>query len=174
MANVNEFAAKTSIDDTSAAVLVDQNNNVGYIMDLDVLAEKVLDNITNKTFANHVGGSSAATLLAQLSTLNGKIPSVSEFSVTAASNVVIDVSKCETFGKFMSIKVTGHTTADKANATLFSWSGVSSRDAFVFPLAIGARWDISRVGYGFVSGTDVKGTVPSGDYFHVVLGIIAA
>lgn len=70
MANVKDFTKKTTIEDNAAAVLVDQSSNAGSIIDLDTLADKVLDKLTSKTFTNQVGGSSAATLLAQLSTLN--------------------------------------------------------------------------------------------------------
>lgn len=70
--NANSLPAKTDLGTNDSAIVVDQTTNAGALVDLDVLADKVLDRITSKTFANQVGGSSAATLLAQLSTLNSK------------------------------------------------------------------------------------------------------
>lgn len=70
--NANSLPAKTDLGSNDSAIVVDQTTNAGALVDLDVLADKVLDRISSKTFANQVGGSSAATLLAQLSTLNSK------------------------------------------------------------------------------------------------------
>lgn len=73
--NANSLPSKTDLGTNDSAIVVDQTTNAGALVDLDVLADKVLDRITSKTFANQVGGSSAATLLAQLSTLNSnKVP----------------------------------------------------------------------------------------------------
>lgn len=68
--NANSLPAKTELGANDSAIVVDQTSNAGALVDLDVLADKVLDRISSKTYANQVGGSSAATLLAQLSTLN--------------------------------------------------------------------------------------------------------
>ena len=81
--NANSLPAKTDLGTNDSAIVVDQTTNAGALVDLDVLADKVLDRITSKTFANQVGGSSAATLLAQLSTLNSKIPYVFISAITA-------------------------------------------------------------------------------------------
>lgn len=70
--NANSLPAKTDLGTNDSAIVVDQTTNAGALVDLDVLADKVLDRITSKTFANQVGGSSAATILAQLATLNSK------------------------------------------------------------------------------------------------------
>lgn len=64
------FTTKTAPDGTDNLILFNQNTNVGYQIDYDNLADAILNKITSKTFSNQVGGSSAATLLAQLSTLN--------------------------------------------------------------------------------------------------------
>lgn len=61
---------KTTPAGTDNLILFNQNTNVGYQIDYDNLADAILNKITSKTYANQVGGSSAATLLAQLSTLN--------------------------------------------------------------------------------------------------------
>lgn len=74
--NANSLPAKTDLGTNDSAIVVDQTTNAGALVDLDVLADKVLDRITSKTFANQVGGSSAATLLAQLSTLNSNMKAV--------------------------------------------------------------------------------------------------
>lgn len=71
--NANSLPAKTDLGTNDSAIVVDQTTNAGALVDLDVLADKVLDRITSKTFANQVGGSSAATILAQLSTLNSNM-----------------------------------------------------------------------------------------------------
>ena len=84
--NANSLPAKTDLGTNDSAIVVDQTTNAGALVDLDVLADKVLDRITSKTFANQVGGSSAATLLAQLSTLNSNMPNVSVTSVNAWTN----------------------------------------------------------------------------------------
>ena len=81
--NANSLPAKTDLGTNDSAIVVDQTTNAGALVDLDVLADKVLDRLTSKTFANQVGGSSAATLLAQLSTLNSNIPTVSRITPTA-------------------------------------------------------------------------------------------
>lgn len=82
--NANSLPAKTDLGTNDSAIVVDQTTNAGALVDLDVLADKVLDRITSKTFANQVGGSSAATLLAQLSTLNSnlKIQKFDSISIT--------------------------------------------------------------------------------------------
>lgn len=67
------FTTKTAPDGTDNLILFNQNTNVGYQIDYDNLADAILNKITSKTFSNQVGGSSAATLLAQLSTLNSNI-----------------------------------------------------------------------------------------------------
>lgn len=72
--NANSLPAKTELGANDSAIVVDQTSNAGALVDLDVLADKVLDRISSKTFANQVGGSSAATLLSQLSTLNTNFP----------------------------------------------------------------------------------------------------
>lgn len=64
------FTTKTAPDGTDNLILFNQNTNVGYQIDYDNLADAILNKITSKTFSNQVGGSSAATLLSQLATLN--------------------------------------------------------------------------------------------------------
>lgn len=77
---------KTTPAGTDNLILFNQNTNVGYQIDYDNLADAILNKITSKTFANQVGGSSAATLLAQLSTLNSNKLSKGETVITASRN----------------------------------------------------------------------------------------
>ena len=95
--NANSLPAKTDLGTNDSAIVVDQTTNAGALVDLDVLADKVLDRITSKTFANQVGGSSAATLLAQLSTLNSNL---SPYTVqgTAGNNWYDEFKKAITGG----------------------------------------------------------------------------
>ena len=67
---------KTTPAGTDNLILFNQNTNVGYQIDYDNLADAILNKITSKTYTNQVGGSSAATLLAQLSTLNSNKPNL--------------------------------------------------------------------------------------------------
>lgn len=67
---------KTTPAGTDNLILFNQNTNVGYQIDYDNLADAILNKITSKTYTNQVGGSSAATLLAQLSTLNSNFPAI--------------------------------------------------------------------------------------------------
>ena len=91
--NANSLPAKTDLGTNDSAIVVDQTTNAGALVDLDVLADKVLDRITSKPFANQVGGSSAATLLAQLSTLNSNFASpTSSTSVFRCRDLEFEVS----------------------------------------------------------------------------------
>lgn len=89
--NANSLPAKTDLGSNDSAIVVDQTTNAGALVDLDVLADKVLDRISSKTFANQVGGSSAATLLAQLSTLNSNLSGAKFWvrSVTRAQTITL-------------------------------------------------------------------------------------
>lgn len=87
--NANSLPAKTDLGTNDSAIVVDQTTNAGALVDLNVLADKVLDRITSKTFANQVGGSSAATLLAQLSTLNSKFAG-KEYTIPAGGTLTLD------------------------------------------------------------------------------------
>ena len=89
--NANTLPAKTDLGSNDSAIVVDQTTNAGALVDLDVLADKVLDRITSKTFANQVGGSSAATLLAQLSTLNSNIQS--RYNLHVSANIFTDAGR---------------------------------------------------------------------------------
>lgn len=72
MADVNakDLTTKTSPASTDSMLLFGTSTNEGAKITVDNLADNILGRLTTKTFTNQVGGSSAATILAQLSTLN--------------------------------------------------------------------------------------------------------
>ena len=70
--NANSLTTKTTPASTDSMLLFGTTSNEGSQITYDNLADAILDKISTKTFANQVGGSSAATILAQLSTLNSK------------------------------------------------------------------------------------------------------
>lgn len=71
--NAKDLTAKTSPASTDSMLLFGTTSNEGAKITVDNLADNILSRLTTKTFANQVGGSSAATILAQLATLNSKI-----------------------------------------------------------------------------------------------------
>lgn len=73
--NAKDLTTKTTPASTDSMLLFGTTSNEGAKITVDNLADNILGRLTTKTFANQVGGSSAATLLAQLSTLNSnKVP----------------------------------------------------------------------------------------------------
>ena len=111
--NANSLPAKTDLGTNDSAIVVDQTTNAGALVDLDVLADKVLDRITSKTFTNQVGGSSAATLLAQLSTLNSSF-TVSTFSHTDehfSSSIIWAV-----YGRLCFVSINGNVVNTEAGS----------------------------------------------------------
>lgn len=71
--NAKDLTAKTSPASTDSMLLFGTTSNEGAKITVDNLADNILSRLTTKTFANQVGGSSAATILAQLATLNSNI-----------------------------------------------------------------------------------------------------
>ena len=70
--NAKDLTTKTSPASTDSMLLFGTTSNEGAKITVDNLADNILGRLTTKTFANQVGGSSAATILAQLATLNSK------------------------------------------------------------------------------------------------------
>ena len=70
--NAKDLTAKTSPATTDSMLLFGTTSNEGAKITVDNMKDWVLSGLSTKTFPNQVGGSSAATLLAQLSTLNSK------------------------------------------------------------------------------------------------------
>ena len=91
--NANSLTAKTTPGDNDNLLLFDNSTNNGTKIDYDALADAVLNKLTTKTFTNQVGGSSAATLLAQLATLNSNFASpTSSTSVFRCRDLEFEVS----------------------------------------------------------------------------------
>ena len=70
--NAKDLTTKTTPASTDSMLLFGTTSNEGAKITVDNLAENILGRLTTKTFANQVGGNSAATILAQLATLNSK------------------------------------------------------------------------------------------------------
>ena len=68
--NAKDLTAKTSPASTDSMLLFGTTSNEGAKITVDNLADNILGRLATKTFPNQVGGSSAATILAQLATLN--------------------------------------------------------------------------------------------------------
>ena len=71
--NAKDLTAKTSPASTDSMLLFGTTSNEGAKITVDNLADNILGRLATKTFPNQVGGSSAATILAQLATLNSNI-----------------------------------------------------------------------------------------------------
>lgn len=72
--NAKDLTTKTAPASTDSMLLFGTTTNEGAKITVDNLANNILERLATKTFPNQVGGSSAATILAQLATLNSNIP----------------------------------------------------------------------------------------------------
>ena len=70
--NAKDLTTKTAPASTDSMLLFGTTTNEGAKITVDNLANNILERLATKTFPNQVGGSSAATILAQLATLNSK------------------------------------------------------------------------------------------------------
>lgn len=70
--NAKDLTTKTAPASTDSMLLFGTTTNEGAKITVDNLANDILGRLATKTFPNQVGGSSAATILAQLTTLNSK------------------------------------------------------------------------------------------------------
>lgn len=68
--NAKDLTTKTAPASTDSMLLFGTTTNEGAKITVDNLANNILERLATKTFPNQVGGSSAATILAQLATLN--------------------------------------------------------------------------------------------------------
>lgn len=68
--NAKDLTTKTSPATTDSMLLFGTTTNEGAKITVDNLADNILSRLATKTFTNQVGGSGAATILAQLATLN--------------------------------------------------------------------------------------------------------
>lgn len=80
--NAKDLTTKTAPASTDSMLLFGTTTNEGAKITVDNLANNILERIATKTFPNQVGGSSAATILAQLATLNSN----TTISVTSISS----------------------------------------------------------------------------------------
>lgn len=71
--NAKDLTTKTAPASTDSMLLFGTSTNEGAKITVDNLANNILERLATKTFPNQVGGSSAATILAQLATLNSNI-----------------------------------------------------------------------------------------------------
>lgn len=172
MADINATAlnAKTTPDGTDDLVLFNQNTNVGYKIDYDDLADAILNKLTSKTFANQVGGSSAATLLSQLSTLNSNITPVS-VNLVGANGFTIDTNKSYRVGKLLVIICDGHTTESISSTGQFlSFNSAGTTPCTGATIAVGkgsTRWAVDGVQYAYISTNSLNATLASGIYLHI-------
>ena len=94
--NAKDLTAKTSPASTDSMLLFGTTSNEGAKITVDNLADDILGRLATKTFPNQVGGSSAATILAQLATLNSNMAGAnivctpeSGFTVTIQSGAIV-------------------------------------------------------------------------------------
>lgn len=71
--NAKDLTTKTAPASTDSMLLFGTTTNEGAKITVDNLANNILERLATKTFPNQVGGSSAATILAQLATLNSNL-----------------------------------------------------------------------------------------------------
>lgn len=89
--NAKDLTAKTSPASTDSMLLFGTTSNEGAKITVDNLADNILSRLATKTFPNQVGGSSAATILAQLATLNSNSASSTYFQYkTGSPSAVFD------------------------------------------------------------------------------------
>lgn len=70
--NAKDLTTKTTPDSTDSMLLFGTSTNEGAKITVDNFANYTLAKLASYTYPNQVGGSSAATILAQLATLNSK------------------------------------------------------------------------------------------------------
>lgn len=95
--NAKDLTTKTTPASTDSMLLFGTTTNEGAKITVDNLANNILERLATKTFPNQVGGSSAATILAQLATLNSNL---SPYTVegTAGNNWYDEFKKAITGG----------------------------------------------------------------------------
>lgn len=95
-------------------------------------------------------------------------------TVTAGTNVVIDVNKSYRKGEVGFLAVKGHASAAVTNGALFTFDAQKAlaQTQITFPVGIGGEWNITGAGYGFLGSNNVVGTVASGQYFHILIPLL--
>lgn len=87
--NAKDLTTKTAPASTDSMLLFGTSTNEGAKITVDNLANNILERIATKTFPNQVGGSSAATILAQLATLNSKFAG-KEYTIPTSETLTLD------------------------------------------------------------------------------------
>ena len=89
-------------------------------------------------------------------------------TILPAANVVIDENHSQKKGGYAFICVRGHVTAN-FNTQIFSFSGaIISPANYTIPIGVGAAWEITKTGYGFIGASAFIAKLTSGEYFHIV------
>lgn len=126
-------------------------------------------------FGKDVSGTQTVTAQPTRAEVNA-LTAKTSVSVTASTNVVIDVNNSYKLGKTLFLNVKGHTTANIANAYLLTFSGASPDPYnFTFGIPIGSgAWAIDGIAYGYINQGAVTATIQSGKYFHIAQAFICS
>lgn len=91
--DINTLSAVTAANSDDYILLDRNSTNAVTRMLFSKMADLVLDYLSTKTFTNQVGGSSAATILAQLATLNSNITPITLYNdatgISAGSSIPV-------------------------------------------------------------------------------------
>lgn len=128
--NAKDLTTKTAPASTDSMLLFGTTTNEGAKITVDNLANNILERLATKTFPNQVGGSSAATILAQLATLNSNLNA----KVNGAQAFRVDGNKA--------VRLTNQTGARPCSALVFGWGTIA---------IVGLQYN------GFVSATFLTG-----------------
>lgn len=113
--NAKDLTTKTTPASTDSMLLFGTTSNEGAKITVDNLADNILGRLSTKTFPNQVGGSSAATLLAQLSTLNSNSATMNHSAYTPTFTNCGTIERIQFYyyqaGKFLLISGRFHVTA---------------------------------------------------------------
>lgn len=92
-----------------------------------------------------------------------------DLTVTAGANVTLGANKACIIDGFIYLSIKGKANAAISNAVVATISGDKNFvSPTTIPVGIGAEWNITSAGYGFLSGKTITATVASGSWFHIV------
>lgn len=91
--NAKDLTTKTAPASTDSMLLFGTTTNEGAKITVDNLANNILERLATKTFPNQVGGSSAATILAQLATLNSNKAAYKKYTLPTGESLTIGQSE---------------------------------------------------------------------------------
>lgn len=142
--NAKDLTTKTTPASTDSMLLFGTTSNEGAKITVDNLADNILGRLTTKTFANQVGGSSAATLLAQLSTLNSNMTTTEITSQVTIDQTIpssggnIKVYQC---GKIVIVAVWGVSFSLTSNSSTSFITGLPHAVCSATARLAGAGYD---------------------------------